>query len=98
MSEVFVVYAASPPPRTCSVVGYPCDAIDTLAVGDVLVRVPTGHFAHFRSDGRNTPDPVVEVWSQVEAATTRGQIERARTEEIEVRRPDGAVDLYISLT
>ncbi|MDJ0416307.1 GyrI-like domain-containing protein [Rhodococcus opacus] len=98
ISEIFVVYAASPPPRTFTVVvGYPCDSPDKMEPGDVLVGVRAGYFARFCCEDESEPDALAETWSVADYAAARGRIERAFTEDLEVHHPDGSVDLFLSL-
>ncbi|EID80376.1 GyrI-like domain-containing protein [Rhodococcus opacus] len=98
ISEIFVIYAASPPPRTFTVVvGYPCDSPDKMEPGDVLVGVRAGYFARFCCEDESEPDALAETWSVADYAAARGRIERAFTEDLEVHHPDGSVDLFLSL-
>ncbi|MFC9356928.1 AraC family transcriptional regulator [Rhodococcus sp. NPDC057014] len=98
ISEIFVVYVASPPPRTFTVVvGYPCDSTDKMEPGDVLVGVRSGYFARFRCEDESEPDALAETWSVADYASARGRIERAFTEDLEVHHPDGSVELFLSL-
>ncbi|PQP20608.1 hypothetical protein [Rhodococcus opacus] len=98
ISEIFVVYAASPPPRTFTVVvGFPCDSTDKMEPGDVLVGVRSGYFARFCCEDESEPDALAETWSVADYAAARGRIERAFAEDLEVRHPDGSVELFLSL-
>ncbi|EKT80720.1 hypothetical protein WSS_A20714 [Rhodococcus opacus M213] len=98
ISEIFVIYAASPPPRTFTVVvGYPCDSPDKMEPGDVLVGVRAGYFARFCCEDESEPDALAVTWSVADHAAARGRIERAFTEDLEVHHPDGSVDLFLSL-
>ncbi|MFD0453648.1 hypothetical protein ACFQZK_25265 [Rhodococcus aetherivorans] len=77
-------------------VGYRCDGLSDLTIGDSLVRIPTGYFARFVPGGDHS-DPVEDVWHQVEIAEKEGRIERAYREEVAVIGPSGVTELYISL-
>lgn len=67
-----------------------------VPVGDVFVQVPSGVFAVFVPDGL-IKDPVEDVWTQVDDATSNGELFRAYKEDIEVVTNSGRVELYISI-
>ncbi|OOL31497.1 hypothetical protein GQ85_13285 [Rhodococcus rhodochrous] len=96
IGEVVVVYICHPEVGWNAMVGCRCAGLSDLAVGDSLVRVPTGYFARFVPDGDHS-DPVEDVWHQVEIAEKEGRIERAYREEVAVIGPSGVTELYISL-
>lgn len=96
LDEVVVVYVCNPEVGWSAVVGYRCDGVDDLAVGDSLVRVSEGYVAHFESTAERA-DAAEDVWRQVEVAEKEGQIERAFREETAVIRPGLSTELFISL-
>lgn len=96
VDELTTVYVAVPTLGWTAVIGYRCADLEQLEIGDIFVRVPAGYFARFTPDGRS-PDPIEDVWIQVEIAEKEGRIERAYAEEIEVFRAPSSVELYISL-
>lgn len=79
-----------------AVVGVPYATAAEVPVGDVFVQVPSGVFAVFEPDG-TLPDPVEDVWAQVDDATANGELFRAYKEDIEVVTNSGKLELYISI-
>jgi len=96
IDEVVVAYVCNPEVGWSAVVGYRCNGVDDLPVGDSMVTVPTAYFAHFTNDA-DDGDPVEDVWDQVELAEKEGRIERAYGGEVATIRSDGETDLFIRL-
>jgi predicted transcriptional regulator YdeE len=93
VSTVFVPDAAG---DYNAVVAVPYVSPTEVPVGDVFVQVPSGVFAVFVPDGL-LKDPVEDVWTQVDDATSNGELFRAYKEDIEVVTNSGKVELYISI-
>jgi len=96
IDEVVVAYVCNPEVGWSAVVGYRCNGVDDLPVGDSMVTVPTAYFAHFTNDA-DDDDPAEDVWDQVELAEKEGRIERAYGGEVATIRSNGETDLFIRL-
>jgi len=96
IDEVVVAYVCNPEVGWSAVVGYRCNGVDDLPVGDSMVTVPTAYFAHFTNDA-DDDDPTEDVWDQVELAEKEGRIERAYGGEVATIRSNGETDLFIRL-
>lgn len=94
--DITVVYVSHPEVGWTAVVGYRCDGVEGLAVGDSLIRVTGKYAARFAPDGSAT-DPWEDVWTQVAIAEKDGEITRAFREEVAVFSANGEIELYISL-
>jgi hypothetical protein len=93
---LYTVYVPDPAGNYNVLVSYDYPAVDTVPVGDVLIRVPKGVYAKFRPNG-DYHDPVEDLWAQVDDATASAEISRAYREEIEIWRGTAEVELLISI-
>ncbi|MFD6676948.1 hypothetical protein ACFWDA_21640 [Rhodococcus zopfii] len=96
IDEVVVAYVCNAEVGWSAVVGYRCNGVEDLAIGDSMVIVPTAYFAQF-TNGAAAGDLVEDVWEQAEIAEKEGRIERAYGGDVATIRSNGETDLLIRL-
>ncbi|MBM7457828.1 GyrI-like domain-containing protein [Rhodococcus coprophilus] len=78
-------------------VGYCCRTLDEVHPGYVVSRLPSGTYAKFSAVGSHFPDVFSELWRQIWAAESRGEIVRAFTGDFECYPHAYCIELYISI-
>ena len=95
-ADVYTVYLPDSAGQYNALIAFPYESVDGIPLGDVFALVPKAVYAVFKPNGEFA-DPLEDVWTQAKSAIATGTVERARTEDIEILRSSGEVELHISI-